>query len=169
MARKIAALLPNRSVKLDRDSRVFLKRIEDAEVPEGTEDAYEQWVRATREVEEQAARVDELMPLVEAKGSADPNWPAYQDAIRRYDTAVRAAFGACDKWRYTLAHRFDRVGVPEDEVRAVVIDSLNDKLDDLQFSINTGLLGSKVAQSIRANTSEESAGEPPYCPDCYED
>lgn len=166
MARKNAALLPNAQVKLGKQALANIKEMERIDVPEGTEDAYRQWIEATRAVEEQSVRVDALQALVEKKGSHDPNWPAYVESLRVLQRRVSAAFGACDKWVFVRDHQHDKKLVSMEDVKATIIDSLSDKIDGLTFSVNYGLLGTKLAQAVRPLASDESAGDPTFCADC---
>lgn len=90
----------------------------------------------------------------------------YKKQLRVVDERMSAMFGWLDRWRYLVLHKDDVVNVPEVEVRAVVIDSLKDKLDGLSFNVNSGVLGTNIAKAIRLQTREESAGDPPFCQDC---
>lgn len=96
-------------------------------------------------------------------------WSKFEEAGKAYERAVKSAFGTLDAYQFAVAHKNDKIGVPEEEVRAIVIDSLSDKLDEMEFTLNVGLLGSKVAQAIRKDTSEDSAGDPLYCQDCEQE
>jgi hypothetical protein len=54
--------------------------------------------------------------------------------------------------------------VPEEDVRAVLIASLDDKTDELQFTVNNGLLASAIAKAIRMDVTEANL-TPPLCED----
>lgn len=166
MARKSAALLKSAKIKLSKSSTDFLKTVEAMKVPAGVEEHFDRYITRCHELEEQWARVDEIAKLVDKKGSNDPNWPAYLTAHNDLARAQSGAFHALDGLQYAIKHLHDKQGVPVDDIRATVIDSLAGRVDVLTFSVNAGLLGSSIAKVIRKDTSEESAGEPPFCEEC---
>lgn len=168
MARKSAALLKSTPVKLGKRSKDMLKWL-NAFVPEpGCEDQWERHVKASTKFAETESRYDAICEQVEKEGgsSASPSWPAFEMMGREYMRDMSACFGALDAYTYAVKHLHDKKAIPESEIRAVVIDSLSDKLSALTFSVNTGILGSKLAQAIRLDVTEESSGDPPYCADC---
>lgn len=168
MSRKSAALLASTPVKLDSVSRDFLKQLAKLPVEPGFEVQWDRYTAACRVAEEAHTRYDIVFRQVEKEGgtSSCKSWPAFIETGRAYERAAHAAMGALDAYFYAVKHKDDKTGVPEAEVRAIVLDSISDKLDGLDFSINTGLLGSKVAQAIHKLTEEASAGLPPFCADC---
>lgn len=168
MARKSAALLKSAPVKLTKIDAAFIKTMGKF-VP--YEAAKEQWSRvldAAQNEAEAEGRLDALYRQVEREGghSSCKSWAAFQEALRASHRAGARTLASIDAYLYAVKHADDKIHVDEAEIRAVIIDSLSDKLGDLQFSVNSGLLGGKLAQAIRKNVSEESAGDPPYCSDC---
>lgn len=134
----------------------------------GFEELWQRHVTAVIALDRAWTQFVKLGDKIDAQGGGSSHklWPKFLEAEKAYEQAVRKSFSTLDGYTYAVAHKDDKIGVPEDEIRAVVIDSLSDKLDELEFTVNNGLLGSKVAQAIRKDTSEESAGDPPYCQDC---
>lgn len=168
MARKALVLLKDAPVKLNKRAREYLAGVERTVPEEGCEEQWQSYVNSVRAVENVSARLAELEKVVGKKGSASRHWPVFQAELRKYDKVGFASFGALNVYQFTVKHRFDKIGIPEDELRAVVIDSLSDKMDELAFSVNYGILGSKVAQAIRQFTVEESSGDPVFCVDCQD-
>lgn len=168
MARKSAALLKSTPVKLDKLAKGFLLTLNRQEPVAGCEDSWERHLRAAEEHEEASARAGMLFSVVEKEGgtSSCRTWPAYIEAQKVADRAMSAVFGSLDHYLFAVKHIDDKLGVPIEDIRATVIDSLADKLDGLTFSVNVGLLGAAIATAIRKDTSEESAGEPSFCEDC---
>lgn len=92
----------------------------------------------------------------------------FNDGMKVIQRLQVAAFGALDKWRHMMAHKDDpstEPSVPVSEVSAVISASLSDKIDDLDFSINHGLLASKIANTIKMDVEEGDVGEIPFCVD----
>jgi hypothetical protein len=171
MARKSAVLLKSTPVKLDKTARVHIAQIEKFVPVEGCEDHWQHYVNAVRVHAEEEARWDAITRLLSADGKEQDSkhWPAFVAQGARVDQTMKAQFGAYDSYQYRVRHKDDKVGVPEPEVRAVVIDTLAEGVEDMQFSINHGMLGSKVAQAIRKDTSEGESVEPPLCIDCQDE
>ena len=168
MARKSVAVLKNAPVKLDATAKAFLKQLAKIEPAEGCEEYWQRYVKAATEHEEQIVRADALLAVVEKEGgsSSCKTWPAYSEALKRLDQTMRAAFGALDAYNYQVEHRFDKVGVPESELRQIIADSFSGNVT-FKFNLaNSGLLAAKVAQAVRKHTAEEAVGEPPFCDDC---
>lgn len=90
----------------------------------------------------------------------------YKKALRMVDARQIAVFGMLDRWRFLVRHKDDPILVPEADIRAIVIDSLSDKFEELQLSSNVGWIGTKIAQAIRQDVSEGSSGRPAFCNDC---
>lgn len=171
MARKSAALLKSTPVKLLPIDKAFLAA-ERKRVPvPGCEEHWNRYLAAIEKDAETEARLDTVYRIVEKDGgsSSSRHWPAFKEALRAKERDSSAVFGALHAYLYYVKHKDDKVGVPEQELRAIVIDSLSDKMDELQWTIQPGLVASKVAQAIRNDTTEESAGDPPFCSDCKED
>jgi hypothetical protein len=168
VARKSAALLDDQPVKLNRLSRDFLVQLGKFEPTEGCEDAWNRYLKAAREHEEMVSRYDSVTAQVEREGGHPDckSWPAFEALGKKVDARMQSAFGALDGYRHAAKHVNDKAKAIENEVRSLVIDSLDDKMDELQFSVNGGLLGSKIAQAIRDDVSDDSAGEPMFCSDC---
>lgn len=168
MARKSAALLKSTPVKLDKLAKDFLLALNRQEPVAGCEDSWERHLRAAEEHEEASARAGVLFVQVEKEGgtSACKTWPAFIEAQKLADRALSAVFGSLDHYLFAVKHIDDKKGVPEDEIRATIIDSLSDKLNGLTFSVNPGILGSAIAKAVRKDTSEESVGVPTFCEDC---
>lgn len=167
MARKSAALLKSTPVKLDGTSKAFLKELGKIKPVEGQEEHWERYLAAVQAHEEQTARFDAVFKLVEREGGTSncKSWPAFLVEEKKAMVTAKTAFQSLDAYQYAVAHRFDKIGVPETELRALIGDSLSESLM-LKASVNTGLLAAKVAQAIRKFTSEESVGTPPFCSDC---
>lgn len=168
MPRKSAALLASTPVKLDKLSRDFLAKLQDTEPAHGCEEQWVRYIGAAEAYEQAYTRAEMVGTQVEKEGgsSSCQTWPAFIEAQRAQERAMSAVFGALDSYLHAVKHKDDKRIVPEAEVRAIVIDSISDKLDELKFNIKPGLLGSQVAQAIYKLTSEESAGEPAFCADC---
>lgn len=127
-------------------------------------DAMDRFHKAEREY-------DKVFEKVEREGgtSSSKSWGKFEEAEKVYLRAMQAAFGTLDHYVHAVAHKDDAVYVDEKEVSAVVKDSLSDKLDELEFTLNIGLLGAKVAQAIRKDVTEGMDSEPLFCQDCEED
>lgn len=164
--RKSAASLKKQPVKLSKLSLDFIAQVEAMPVEPGTEKQHEAYVQACIELEEADTRAQILADKVDKLGPSDPAWPAFDAALHELQKAQKRCFGMTDGFVYATNHINDAVMVPEEDLRAIANDSLADKLDELQFSVNYGLLASKVAQSIRKDAAEGDAGNPPFCGDC---
>lgn len=57
-----------------------------------------------------------------------------------------------------------------EELKLTIIDSIQGRLEELQlqFSVNYGLLGDKVARAINDVSVDGNASEPPLCAECAE-
>jgi hypothetical protein len=93
-----------------------------------------------------------------------PKW--YDHLNKVIPKATNDMFRAWDAFAFKVKHKDDVVPALEEDIRGVVIDSLSDKLDELEFTLNVGLLGSKVAQTIRDIVADQDMGQPPLCGDC---
>lgn len=74
------------------------------------------------------------------------------------------AFRSFDAWQHSIAHKDDIENVPVEDVRGVLTASLSDKLGDLKFTVNYGILASNVAKAIKRDTQEAEL-DVPYCAD----
>lgn len=167
MARKSITSVKNAPVTLPKRSQKHIDKLTGLPIPKGTEEHYGRFLAAVKATEEQHVRVDELAKIVDKDGSKHARWPEYIEALNVLTRKQLTEFGTYDAWAYFCKHKDDKVGVPVDEIRSILIDSLSDKIDGgLDFSVNYGILGSKVAQAIRTTTSDESSGEVPFCKDC---
>jgi len=168
MARKSAALLKSTPVKLSKLSKVFLAELAKFKPVEGCEDQWANYMARATEHEEQTSRYDAVFMQVEKEGGSSTckSWPAFLLAGKSTDQTAKAAFGALDVYQYAVKHRFDKVGVPETDLRAVIGDTFSENLSVKINLKNSGLLAAKVAQAIRTRTAEESVGDPPFCSDC---
>jgi hypothetical protein len=72
----------------------------------------------------------------------------------------QAAMRSYDAWQYVVKHEHDIENVPEEDVRGVLSASFSDKVGELKFSVNYGILASKVAQAIKRDTQEASIDYP---------
>lgn len=168
MARKSAAVLKSAKLKIsDRDAK-FIKEAEKREVPEELRPEWDRYLLALREEADAEARVDALLAIVEEEGgsSAAPTYPAFQTALKAAQQASATVYGSLIHFLNREKHIGDAKLVDESELRAIVIDSISDKLDAVRFSINNGILGSKVAQSVRKLVQEVDPVMPPLCADC---
>ena len=166
MARKSAAMLKSAKPKIGKHDAALLKRLERMTPEPGFEEQWERYLAAERVHAEETARYDALFHQVEREGggSSAKTWPAFIAQGKRVDQTFRASIGSLDAYMHAVKHKDDKVNVPEDEVRGVLNASFSDKLDDLSFSVNYGILASKVAQAIRKDT-QEAALDVPYCAD----
>lgn len=170
MARKSAELLKSTPVKLGTLAKDFIKRIEKVTPAEGCEDQYRRYVTAVVKAEESCARYDALFERVEREGgtSSCKSYPSFMAAGDEYSRMARSAFSALDSYLYAAKHINDAKLTEEDELRDIIIASLSDKLDELQFTLNTGLLGSKVAHAVKHNVTEHTFEDMPLCDDDQE-
>jgi hypothetical protein len=67
-----------------------------------------------------------------------------------------------------IVHKEIVVERVSEELKLTIIDSLAERLPDLmlQFTINYGLLGDKVARAINDVSKDGGASEPPLCEEC---
>jgi hypothetical protein len=168
VARKPAVLLKSTEVKPSKRHLAFVKSEEGRDPAPGCETEWQRYLTACREQGEADARLDAISRLVEKDGgtSASSYWTAFEEALRASQRASSAVIGSLNAYLYRAEHINDDKLVPEEELRVIVADSLSDKLEGLAFSMNHGILGSKVAQAIRTLVIESEAVEPPLCPDC---
>jgi len=166
MARKSVAVLKSVPVKLHKRDEAFLAAMAKKGTPEGTESAFKVYLEAGHATADAWMRMDMLGKAVDKKGSNDPQWPLFQEAANEYARRSSIEMRALDNWLHAIKHRHDDVLVDEAELRAIVNDTLADKTDVLQWTLNSGLLGSKVAQAIRESAIEGSISQPPICADC---
>lgn len=170
MARKSPAVLKSAVLPLSKLDVQLLGKLK--EFPghpiEGCEEQWQRYILAVEANAQSWAKIDALAKVVDKKGSNHPDWPAYKAAMADQERTSRAEFGAYDAYHYAVKHRFDKIGAPVEDVRAIVKDTLQAALADgeLQFNNNFGLLASHVANAIRPLTSEEDLGIPPLCPEC---
>jgi hypothetical protein len=167
MARKSAVLLKSAPVKVDKAGKALMAQLAKIEPVAGLEEHWNRYLTAVLHNEEVMAREEVVAAQLE-KRSTPELVKAHKSVQHEGDKATKATFGALDAYRYAVAHKDDKINVPEEDVRFGVIESLNDKLDgELVFSMNLGLVGSKVAQAIRKETaSVPSFEDAPFCPDC---
>lgn len=129
------------------------------------EEARERYEAAQRELDASWAENNAMFSSRSSDGlKKGISQAEFKESLTRIDRAQKATFGAFDMWQYAVAHKDDKVLAVEEDVRSVVIASLDDKLDEIQFSLNGGLLASKVAQAIRQDVSEEDL-DVPLCED----
>lgn len=127
------------------------------EIPAGTEDEHNRYVQADKEYTKAWRDLDKY------KEGTEKWWRHLNEVIPK---ATQNMFRSWDAFWYKVAHKDDPVLVSLDEVRNVVVVSMQDKTDELEFTLNSGLLGSKLAQAIRELVHENEVGEPPLCPEC---
>jgi hypothetical protein len=162
MARKTALLKIKDEIPKDWLWQVDnLKKFEPVE---GTED---QWNRYVTSVVQRLKQESRFAQACDNHDSAhtDESYKAMKAEGDLYSRRMLSELGALDAWRHACKHVDDKVAVAEDEVRAVVLASISDKLESLQFSVNGGILGSKVAQAIRKDVTEVEL-DAPLCQDC---
>lgn len=137
--------------------------------PEGTERAFDYYFEMATKHAEAEARLDAISKLVDkgknAGSSQHEMWPSFMAALLEAEKAGVREMRAFDAWRSAVKHMHDDIKVSEDDLRAVVKDSLADKVGELQFNLNAGLLGSKIAQAIRDIVIEHETGDIPLCQD----
>lgn len=164
MARKSSVLLKSQPVKLTKLSETVLADIKKMVVPPGTEEQFDRYLNAAIRHEEQYSRIDILAKKI--KDSNDPNWAAFQTALRDYDKTHLALMGAIDAWQFAIVHLNQTVSVSFDDLSAVIWDSLSDKVEEIQFSnLLTQLAGIVVAEIYDVATEHEM-GAIPLCSDC---
>jgi hypothetical protein len=148
-----------------RDLSEFSKRFKPVE---GLEDLWRRHLKAQEANAHAWARFELLAARVDKKGYLHPEWPAFMQSGDDLEKAQRVELGTWDAYNYAMKHRFDKIGAPESDVRAIAKDTLQAALADgeLQFTNNFGLLASHVAQAIRPLTTEEEIGDPPLCHEC---
>lgn len=129
---------------------------------EGTEQRWDRHVTATAERLKQQARFDQACDLHEQHNS-DESRALMKVEGDKLNRLMHAEFGALDAWTHQCKHMNDKILMPEEDVREVVIASLSDKLEELQFTVNYGMLGGKIAQAIRHTVSEDDTMVPPLC------
>lgn len=126
--------------------------------------------------EEQAAKLKELDAKVDSMISDKTKdglkkgvtMETFDEALALSRKQALAMFGSLDKWRYLVKHKDDpstEPSVPTGDVMAVISASLSDKIEDMQFSVNYGLLASKLANTISMDVGEGDAGDVPLCAD----
>lgn len=166
MARKSVAVLKSVSVKLHKRDEKLLADVAKKGTPEGTEGAFKVYLDAGHATADAWMRMDMLGKAVDKKGSNDPQWSLFQEAANEYTRRSSLEMRALDNWLHAIKHMHDDKFVAEVDLRSLVIDSLSDKTDVLQWSLKAGLLGSKVAQTIRESSIEFEFDGIPLCPDC---
>jgi hypothetical protein len=168
MARKTVATVRSAPVKIDGISKRFLASEEARDPVLGCEVEWNRYLIACREQADSDARLKVISAIVDKEGgtSSAKHWPDFSAALSASQRASSAVMGSLSAYLYRVEHINDDKLVVEEELRAIVIDSLSDKLEGLQMTINSGMLGSKVAQAIRTLVIEDEAIEPPLCPDC---
>lgn len=94
----------------------------------------------------------------------------FDEKMAEHAKAVNELFHATDTLLYQQRHADDPPTeplVPPEDVRAMLTVILEDKTDELLFSVNRGLLANAVGNAIRMDVDEvESGSEPPLCQDC---
>lgn len=168
MARKPSALLKSVPIKLSKSATKYIDHERKRKPVVGCEAQYTRYIEALEKAADADARLDAVYKIVEKEGgtSSSEHWGAFQVALRESAKAGVIVFGALDAYVYKSKHINDVELVNEDELRAIVIDSLSDKLEGVLFTVNHGILGSKVAQSLRHVAVEAEVVEPPLCADC---
>lgn len=85
--------------------------------------------------------------------------------LAEHARAVNELMAACGALvRYQNGYVEPEPVVPEEEVRAIINASLDDKMDELRFTLNRGMVAHHVTQAIRMLTSEVQF-DPPLCED----
>lgn len=88
----------------------------------------------------------------------------FDASLKRISDLGSTTMRSFDAWRYAIAHEHDIENVPEEDVRAVLGASFSDKVGELKFTVNYGILASKVAQAIKRDT-QEATMDFPLCAD----
>lgn len=177
MPRKSAALLKDAKFDIHPAWKDQIKWLRKYKPAEGTEEAWSRHVDAVEERAREMTKYDQLTEAIDKAHAAgkepdDEVRAAWKESGKKYDQLINREMLALDKWRYQLLHKDDaptEPSVPEEDVRAIIGASLSDKLDELQFTKNYGLLATTIAHSIRMEVSEGDVGEPPLCNDHKED
>lgn len=162
MARKSSVLLKSQPVKLTKLSETVLADIKKMTVPPGTEEQFDRYLNAAIRHEEQYSRIDILAKKI--KDSNDPNWAAFQTALKDYDKTHLALMGAIDAWQFAIVHLNQTVS--EADLWAVTNDSLMEKKEEIDFNVPTQALALFVAQSVQDIATEHETGSVPLCGDC---
>lgn len=92
----------------------------------------------------------------------------FHKALSACRRQAMSMFGALDKWQYLVKHKDDpstEPAIPEADVANVISASLSDKIDELAFTVNYGLLSHKLAHLIRMDVQETDSGDVPLCGD----
>lgn len=162
MARKSAFLKLKDVVKVPKEWQWQIDNLKKLTPVAGTEERYERYVTSVMVRLKQLAKFEQACELHEQHLSVETRklMKKEGDKLSNY---IHAELGALDAWRHQCKHIDDVALAGQDEFRSIVIASLSDKLDELMFSVNGGILGSKVAQSIRDLVSEDDTLEAPLC------
>lgn len=150
--------------KIPKDWRWQVESMDRFTPVAGTESQYNLYVKSVSDRLKQQARFDEACEL-HGEHNSDDSRALMKLESAKLEKLLRRELHFLDSWRATVRHLHDKVGVPEEDVRKIVIASLDDKLDNLDFSMNKGILGSKVAQAIRKEVSESEINAP-LCANC---
>lgn len=132
--------------------------------------AKRQYEAAVAKLEELDAISDKMMSDKTSDGlKKGVTMESFDEALRNSRRQMMAMFGALDKWQYLVKHKDDPSTdpkVPTGDVSAVISVSLSDKMEDMEFSVNYGLLASKLANTIKMDVEEAGASDIPLCSDC---
>lgn len=93
----------------------------------------------------------------------------YDAALKRCDVTSRVLFQTFDGWHFLDKHKDDPPPVeliPHADLLATAKDTIEENLDNMQFTVNFGLLASKVAAELRPFASEDDSLEAPFCGRC---
>lgn len=161
MARKTALLKITAGKNVPKDWQWQLDNLKRFTPVEGTEEQWTRYVDAVEDRLKQQARFDQACDLHDEYLSDESRALMHAEG-KDIDKMILREMRFLDAWLYMTKHINDAVAVPEDEIRNVVIMSVSDKIEALDFTLNHGLLASKVAQSLRKDATEFE-GSVPLC------
>jgi hypothetical protein len=124
------------------------------------------YMRAATSLAAEWERNDKAWERINRKRVSPKDVDEFDRSIRAIDKSQKAMFASFDAWRYSCKHINDPIMVSIEDIRAVVIDTLTDVMDELDFNIKPGLLGHKVAQVVVPMVQEAEYDDIPYCDDC---
>ena len=161
MARKTAILKITAGDKVPKDWQWQIDNLKRFKPVAGTEGQWARYVGAVEKRLQQLARFEQACDLHD-KFLSDESRALMHFEGKDLDRMTLREMQLLDAWRDTVAHINDAVIVPEEDVRNVVNMSITDKIEVIDFTLNHGLLASKVAQALRKNVTEFD-GDVPLC------
>lgn len=165
MARKSTTLLKSAEIKLPMISKRAIEATENMFIPDGVDLAvHRRHVDALKALEEQYVICDRLGAKI--NGFRDKGYDKFIEAQRTLSIRQSQVFSTYEGLAHAIKHANDVKYAAQEEVRATISESLTDKVDEIQFNINIGLLGSNVAQAIRNQVVEVAMDDIPLCEDC---